>query len=216
MIYTVTLNPAIDYVVNVDQFQVGEINRSKFDYKEAGGKGINVSRVLNHFGTISTALGFVGGFTGEFITDYLTSLNISHDFVSLQQDTRINVKMKSESEETELNGVSPEIKESDYKTFNSKIRNLTAGDIVVLAGSLPDSLPTDTYRDIVATLRQQGVTAILDSSGIPFSEAIKAKPAFVKPNNHELAELFNEKIETEQDIVTLANRFIKTLKLTMY
>jgi 1-phosphofructokinase len=206
MIYTVTFNPAIDYVVSLDAFNPGEVNRSQSDYKEAGGKGINVSRVLDRFGVQSTALGFVGGFTGKFITDYLTEMKIKHDFVSLKQDTRINVKLKADGEESEVNGVSPTIDEEAYKQFLTKFDLLRSGDIVVLAGSLPSSLSTSVYKEIVAMLKQKGVMAILDTSGAPLEEAIHASPAFIKPNHHELAELFDTEVKDDQDVVQLASR----------
>ncbi|GAB2568911.1 1-phosphofructokinase [Gracilibacillus alcaliphilus] len=213
MIYTVTLNPAIDYVVQVDQFTAGGLNRSKADYKEAGGKGINVSRVLQRLGGESTALGFVGGFTGKFITDYLTETGISHDFVQLQADTRINLKMKSGNEETEVNGVSPQIEPADYQQLLDKFKQLNQEDVVVLAGSLPASLAPNTYREIVAHLHEQGVKAILDTSGLPLKEAIQASPAFIKPNHHELAELFEETVHGEEDIVRLAKRLHQENKI---
>ncbi|MGP4039251.1 1-phosphofructokinase [Gracilibacillus sp. D59] len=213
MIYTVTLNPAIDYVVNLETFHPGKVNRSQSDYKEAGGKGINVSRVLDRFGVSSTALGFVGGFTGKFITDYLSEKKIEHDFVSLKQDTRINVKLKRDTEETEVNGVSPTIKEEEYQAFLSKIEQLKQGDIVVLAGSLPSSLSTNVYKEIVAMLKQKVVMAILDTSGAPLIEAIKASPTFIKPNHHELAELFDTAVKNDQDVVRLAKRLHQEQKI---
>ncbi len=206
MIYTVTLNPAIDYVVSLEAFHPGEVNRSQSDYKEAGGKGINVSRVLDRFGVQSTALGFVGGFTGKFITDYLTEIEIEHDFVSLKQDTRINVKLKAASEESEVNGVSPTIEEDEYQAFLLKLEQLKKGDIVILAGSLPSSLSINVYQEMVAMLKQQDVIAILDTSGAPLAEAINASPAFIKPNHHELAELFDTEVKDDQDVVRLAKQ----------
>ncbi|WP_208592111.1 1-phosphofructokinase [Gracilibacillus suaedae] len=206
MIYTVTFNPAIDYVVSLEAFHPGEVNRSQSDYKEAGGKGINVSRVLDRFGVQSTALGFVGGFTGKFITDYLTEMKINHDFVPLKQDTRINVKLKAAGEESEVNGVSPVIDEEAYKQFLAKFEALKSGDIVVLAGSLPGSLSASVYKEIVAMLKQKGVMAILDTSGAPLKEAINASPAFIKPNHYELAELFDTEVKNDQDVVRLASR----------
>ncbi|UOQ83324.1 1-phosphofructokinase [Gracilibacillus salinarum] len=206
MIYTITLNPAIDYVVKVNSFEKGGINRSQYDYKEAGGKGINVSRVLQQFGQASTALGFVGGFTGKFITDSLTEMKIPYDFVQLQQDTRINMKIKTETDETEVNGLSPTIGEAEYQALLAKLKHLNEGDIVVLAGSLPHSLYKAVYREMVSLLHEQGALAVLDTSGTPLKEAIQASPAFIKPNHHELAELFEEEVREDHDIVRLANR----------
>ncbi|KAB8137502.1 1-phosphofructokinase [Gracilibacillus oryzae] len=213
MIYTVTLNPAVDYVVQVENFEQDTINRSKSDYKEAGGKGINVSRVLDRFGGTSTALGFVGGFTGKFITDYLTEVNIPHNFVSLEEDTRINVKLKSGSEETEVNGKSPLISEQAYNQFIEKLQGLSQGDMVVLAGSLPSSLPQNTYQTLTTMLNKQGISVILDTSGAALKEAIKAGPAFIKPNNHELADLFGEEVNTDEDIIMLAKRLHQENKI---
>ncbi|WP_440898020.1 1-phosphofructokinase [Amphibacillus sp. Q70] len=213
MIYTITLNPAIDYVVQVDQFTAGGLNRSQADYKEAGGKGINVSRVLQRLGGESTALGFVGGFTGKFITDYLTETGILHDFIQLKEDTRINLKMKSGEEETEVNGVSPKIESTDYQQLLDQLKQLKQEDVVILAGSLPTSLSSSTYREIVAQLSEQGIKAIVDTSGLPLQEAIKASPTFIKPNHHELAELFDTKVEGEQDIIHLAKRLNQEYKI---
>lgn len=213
MIYTITLNPAIDYVVRVDQFIAGGLNRSKADYKEAGGKGINVSRVLQRLGEESTALGFVGGFTGKFITDYLTETGILHDFIQLKEDTRINLKMKSGKEETEVNGVSPKIEPTDYQQLLDQLKQLKQEDVVILAGSLPASLSSSTYREIVAQLSEQGIKAIVDTSGLPLQEAIKASPTFIKPNHHELAELFDTNVEEERDIVHLAKRLHQEYKI---
>ncbi|UOQ49948.1 1-phosphofructokinase [Gracilibacillus caseinilyticus] len=206
MIYTITLNPAIDYVVKMDSFEQGGINRSEYDYKEAGGKGINVSRVLHQFGQSSTALGFVGGFTGKFITDSLTELKIPYDFVQLQQDTRINIKIKTETDETEVNGLSPAIGEAEYQALLAKLKQLKEGDIVVLAGSLPHSLSKTVYRQMVSLLNEQGAIAVLDTSGTPLKEAIQASPVFIKPNHHELADLFDEEVRDDYDIVQLAKR----------
>ncbi len=172
MIYTITCNPAVDYVVQLEHFQPGQINRSKRDLKEAGGKGINVSRVLEIFGEKSIALGFVGGFTGKFIEDALNEAKIEHDFVSLKEDTRINVKLKAATEETEINGTSPTIEEKDYAQLVEKLSKLSADDVVVLAGSLPSSLPKETYKSLVSLLNEKGIKSILDTSGVPLKEAI--------------------------------------------
>ncbi|MFC4386271.1 1-phosphofructokinase [Gracilibacillus marinus] len=206
MIYTVTFNPAVDYVVQLDQFHQGEVNRSKYDYKEAGGKGINVSRVLRRLGLASDALGFAGGFTGKFVTDFLNEEKITHHFIELEEDTRINVKWKANEIETEVNGKSPTITNAHYEQFTEMLKKLQDGDIVVLAGSLPQSLQTDTYRTLVKMLHEHNVKVFLDTSGLALAEAIKAGPFFVKPNHHELAELFQEKVETEKDIIRLAKR----------
>ncbi|WP_163539953.1 1-phosphofructokinase [Gracilibacillus sp. YIM 98692] len=210
MIYTVTCNPAVDYVVRLENLDLGELNRSQADYKEAGGKGINVSRVLARLGEESTALGFIGGFTGTFITDYLSKVGIRHQFVSLEEDTRINVKLKADGEETEINGKSPEITNEEYQHLLRQLKELKEGDIVVLAGSLPKSLPSNTYQSIVSQLNDQGVTAILDTSGVPLKEAIQASPAFIKPNHHELAELMDEAVQNDQDVIRLAKKLRDT------
>ncbi|SFM08146.1 1-phosphofructokinase [Salibacterium qingdaonense] len=208
MIYTVTLNPALDYVVDVPGFQEGTVNRSERDIKYPGGKGINVSRVLKRLGVPSTALGFTGGFTGDYIKDMLQQEDISTDFTAVDGDTRINVKLRG-SGETEVNGVSPEVRQSDRKAFEDKLKPLTAEDEVVIAGSLPASLPAGCYEELMNTLKNQHVRVYLDTSGEPLKKAVQAAPFFIKPNHNELGELYGVTIEKPEDAVYYGRKLME-------
>lgn len=193
MIYTVTLNPSVDYIVKVANFEVGKLNRSTSDLKLPGGKGINVSRVLKRLGIESKALGFVGGFTGEFTETFLKQEEIQVDFVKLNEDTRINIKMKTE-EETEINGAGPAIKEVEYQLFLSKLNELTEEDIIVFSGSIPGSLPATLYKDLIDFCNEKKIRVVADVSEEALKNVIHSKPFLIKPNHHELGDLFNVKI----------------------
>ncbi|MGY4689178.1 1-phosphofructokinase [Salibacterium sp. K-3] len=198
MIYTVTLNPALDYVVDVPGFREGTVNRSREDIKYPGGKGINVSRVLYRLGMPNTALGFIGGFTGSYIKDVLKREGIHTDFTAVDGDTRINVKIRGD-EETEVNGTSPAVTDQHTKALESGLEQLEEGDEVVLAGSLPAMLGSSYYRELLHTLKRQKVRVYLDTSGEPLKEALKAGPYFIKPNHNELGELYDVSIEQADD-----------------
>lgn len=189
MIYTLTLNPALDYVVEVVDFSEGSINRTKNELKYPGGKGINVSRVLKRLGVSSTALGFIGGFTGDYIEKVLQQENIETDFVRVNGDTRINVKIRG-GKETEVNGGSPSISEEDIRSLESRLALLDKEDQLVVAGSLPSMLPSDTYKRLMIRLKEKGTRVYLDTSGEALTKALEASPYFVKPNHLELAELY--------------------------
>ncbi|QQK74675.1 1-phosphofructokinase [Salicibibacter cibarius] len=190
MIYTLTLNPAVDYIVWISDFELDRLNRSESDLKYPGGKGINVSRVLNRLGRDNTALGFVGGFTGRFIEDSLAAENIRTDFVSIEGDTRLNIKLKT-STETEINGQSPQISSINMEALKQQLTLLKEGDTIVLAGSLPETVSPGTYQDIVHTLSPKGIRCYVDTNGDALYEALRARPFFIKPNHYELAELYN-------------------------
>lgn len=194
MIYTVTFNPSIDYVIQVEEFKVGTVNRVCSDRKYAGGKGINVSRVLNNLGIKSKALGFIGGFTGKFIEDSLKKDGVYTDFIEIEGDTRINVKLKS-GEETEINGAGPDIKERDIKKLFEKIKSLTCGDYIVLAGNVQKSLPKDIYSRIQQEALDSDVKVIVDTTGTALTATLKYKPFLIKPNIHELGDIFNVEIK---------------------
>ena len=147
MIYTVTFNPSIDYIIFTDGFEISGLNRAKATYKFAGGKGINVSRVLKTLDVDSTALGFSGGFPGDFIAQTLEDSNIQSDFVQVDEDTRINVKLKS-GQETEINAPGPKVTHAQFEQLLSQIRRTTNDDIVIVAGSVPNSIPSDAYAQI--------------------------------------------------------------------
>lgn len=206
MIYTVTFNPAIDYVVRTPQMKMGEVNRSSSEEIFFGGKGINVSVVLAELGVCSKALGFVAGFTGRAIEEGIADKGVTSDFVHLEKGfSRINVKIKSD-EETELNGQGPVITETDIAKLYSKLDELSEGDTIVLAGSIPNSLPADIYEKILAYLAPKNVRAVVDATGKLLMNVLKYKPFLVKPNNHELGEIFWRKAVTYDDIVMYANK----------
>ena len=164
MIYTVTLNPSIDFIVHVDHLEIGALNRMKQDFKLPGGKGINVSRILKRIGIASTALGFVGGFTGRFIEEWLTKEEINSNFTQVAADTRINIKLKS-GEETEINGLGPVILQQEIAELKHQLATLSAEDIVILSGSKPAGLPTDFYKELIKIVKEAGAEFVIDTTG---------------------------------------------------
>ncbi|KYH28223.1 MULTISPECIES: 1-phosphofructokinase [Clostridium] len=200
MIYTVTFNPSVDYIVEVENFVSGTVNRVKEDHKYPGGKGINVSRVLNNLGVKSKALGFIGGFTGEYIKSTLESQGIDTDFITVNEDTRINIKLKS-NEETEINGVGPKIENEKLNELFNKLGNLNSEDFLVLAGNVQKTLPRDIYAQIQKKCLDTNVNVIVDTTGEALLNSLKYKPFLIKPNNHELAEIFETEINTRDEII---------------
>ncbi|PAD74977.1 1-phosphofructokinase [Paenibacillus campinasensis] len=207
MIYTVTLNPSIDYVVEVEELQLGGLNRMTRDLKFPGGKGINVSRVLGQLGAENTALGFLGGFTGRFVDETLTKGGIRTDFVTIQDDTRVNIKLKH-GDETEVNGLGPMIREEEAEELVHKLSRIREGDIVVLSGSAPPSLGSDYYDRLTSVCSTTGADFVIDTTGEALLKALKHKPLLVKPNHHELAELFGVAMETQQQLVTYGRKLL--------
>ena len=196
MIYTVTFNPAIDYVVRTGEMKVGVVNRTESEEIYFGGKGLNVSIILNELGIKSEALGFVAGFTGEAIENGMAKDGIKTDFVHLNNGfSRINVKIQS-SFETEINGQGPEISEENIEELN-KIQD---GDTIVLAGSIPASLPSDIYERILEYLKNKKIRAIVDATGDLLMNVLKYKPFLIKPNNFELEEIFGVELKTAEDV----------------
>lgn len=208
MVYTLTLNPSMDYIIQLKSFKEGRVNISESEHKFPGGKGINVSQVLKNLGHESVALGFLGGFTGDFIHDELLKKNIKCDFVEIEGDTRINVKMKDGSVETEVNGNSPEIPSPKKEELYNKLENLKGGDILVMSGSVPLSFKSDIYKKIMEGL-PKGVKVILDTKGEALEEAVKAGPYLIKPNHHELEELFGVKIESRNEMIEYGKKLQK-------
>ena len=200
MIYTVTLNPSIDYVVQVSSFDLGTINRAEKDMKFPGGKGINVSRVLQRLGVKNIALGFTGGFTGQFIKEVLQTEGVTTNFVQVDEDTRINVKIKGK-EETELNGQGPIVTKEQFEQLMKKIESMQPGDCVVLAGSVPVSIPSTFYESIAAFGAEKGIRVVVDASGSSLQHVIKNKPFLIKPNHHELGELFGVELSTVEYVL---------------
>lgn len=200
MIYTVTLNPAVDYYISMKDFEEGRLNLIDNGYTLPGGKGINVSKVLKNFGVGSTALGFAGGFTGDFIRKNLKEYKIKDELVELKEDTRINIKMRTEKDESEIAGRSPKISDEEYKNFLETIKKIKSGDILVLSGSVPNSLNPRVYEKIISIV-PDGVKVVLDTRGEPFKYAIQKGVYLTKPNNVELGEFFNEKYESIDEII---------------
>ncbi|HCK89167.1 MAG TPA: 1-phosphofructokinase [Erysipelotrichaceae bacterium] len=205
MIYTVTLNPALDYVIQVNHFKAGQINRNTSEHIYYGGKGINVSCILNELDVKSTALGFIAGFTGRALSDGLKEMGIVSDFTEVKQGmTRINVKMKSD-EETEINGTGPLIEETDFDALKNKIRKLTEGDTLVLSGSIPSCMKSDAYEKIIECMSED-VRLVVDAEKDLLLKVLKYSPFLIKPNNLELAAMFETEIHTEEEIVFYAKK----------
>ncbi|MFF2459471.1 1-phosphofructokinase [Peribacillus simplex] len=198
MIYTVTLNPSIDYLVEVESFQMGKVNRTSYDAKFPGGKGINVSRVLKRLGNSTTALGFIGGQTGEFVKRFLRQEEIFTDFTEIAGDTRINVKLKT-GLETEINSQGPIISKGNYQQLISQIEQLNNNDILILSGSIPPSVPSDVYEAMARSCSHNGIKVVVDTSGKELLDVLPHRPFLIKPNHHELGELFSTEIRTVDD-----------------
>lgn len=204
MIYTVTFNPAIDYVVQADSIRLGEVNRLSGEEMYFGGKGINVSAVLKELGVASRALGFTAGFTGEAIENGLADMGIDTDFVRLKSgNSRINVKIKSD-EETELNGQGPHIDSEAIEALFEKLDRLNDGDTLVLAGSVPSSLPSDIYERILQRLEGKNIRTVVDASKELLVNVLKYRPFLIKPNNFELGEIFGKMPENDGETVEFA------------
>lgn len=206
MIYTVTLSPSIDYVVKLNHLNKGNVNRVNSENIYPGGKGINVSRVLKTLGHDSMATGFISGFTGDFIENSLKQLGVKSDFIKLNEGfTRINVKIKSD-EETEINGQGPHISEEELNELFNKLSKLNEDDILVLAGSIPSTLKEDLYERIMEKLKDSNAKVVVDAAKNLLLNVLKYNPFLIKPNNHELEEMFNVKLQSIDDIVTYAKK----------
>ena len=206
MIYTVTFNPAIDYIVHTGTMQVGQVNRSQGEELYFGGKGINVSFVLHELGLPSKALGFVAGFTGAAIEAGIHEQGIATDFVHLDSGfSRINVKIKS-GEETELNGQGPNISEAAVAELFEKLNQLQDGDVLILAGSIPNTMPADSYEKILAHLSDKKIKVVVDATKDLLLKVLPYHPFLIKPNNHELGELFGVTLHSIEEIATYAKK----------
>ena len=200
MIYTVTFNPALDYVVRMDELALGQVNRTVSEDVQLGGKGINVSWVLRELGHENVALGFVAGFTGKAIEDGLAAKGVATDFIHLPAGlTRINVKLKA-GEETEINGKGPDISAEALEELLHKLDALGEGDVLVLAGSIPASMPSDVYESILARLEGKKVLCAVDATRDLLVNVLKYRPFVIKPNNHELGEIFGRTLTTDEEI----------------
>ena len=206
MIYTVTFNPSLDYIIRVDHLKLGAINRVHYENVLPGGKGVNVSIVLGNLGHTSTALGFVAGFTGREIEDRMRAYGAKCDFIQVAEGmSRINVKIKSD-EESEINGMGPLITEEDVDALFAKLDELKAGDYLVIAGSVPSMLPPDMYERIMERLDGRGVNIAVDAERDLLTRVLKYHPFVIKPNNHELGDIFGVTLRTREEVVPYAKR----------
>ena len=206
MIFTVTLNPSIDYVVETENFKIGCLNRSKNEYAVAGGKGINVSCVLKELGVETKALGFAAGFTGNEIIRILNQKGIKNNFVVLEKGmTRINVKINGKNE-TEINGKGPEISEGEFNWLREILEEAKKGDMLILSGSVPQSNVKDMYEKLAESANKKGIRFIADTEGKNLLSTLKYKPFMVKPNLKELEEIFGAKIETDEGIIAYGRK----------
>lgn len=206
MIYTVTFNPALDYVVRVEDFTPGAVNRTCSEHIFYGGKGINVSAVLAALGFESTALGFIAGFTGDEIERGVKKLGFQSDFIRVKEGmSRINVKLKS-NEESEINGMGPRITAEDVNTLFDKLEQLREGDVLVLSGSIPASMDDRIYETIMARLSGRGIRVVVDAEKGLLLNVLKYHPFLIKPNNHELGQMFGTVLKTEKEIAEHARR----------
>ena len=206
MIYTVTFNPAIDYVVHFDRLVPGEINRNQSEEFQFGGKGINVSNVLRTLGLDTVALGFVAGFIGEGFEKGLAEMGLKTDLIHVKEGmTRINVKVKA-AEETEINGIGPVITEADMEKLYEKLDAIGSEDVLVLSGSIPKCLPGDTYERIMARLDGRNISIAVDATRDLLVNVLKYHPFLIKPNNHELGEIFGKVLKTDEEIADCARK----------
>ncbi|MBQ1508156.1 MAG: 1-phosphofructokinase [Erysipelotrichaceae bacterium] len=206
MIYTVTFNPSLDYIIRVRDFREGQINRTEYERIFAGGKGINVSLVLDNLGHESTALGFTAGFTGAEIERRLQEEGISCRFIRVKEGhSRINVKMKS-GMETEINGQGPKITPENIEELFVILEELTKEDILVISGSVPKTLPGDMYERIMERLKGKGVRIVVDAEKDLLTRVLPYRPFLIKPNNHELSEIFGVSLKTREDVVPYARK----------
>lgn len=207
MIYTCTITPSLDYTTYLSSFKTGELNRAKDVHYYPGGKGINVSRVLKRLDVDSVAIGYAGGFVGDYIQAFLRDEGIQTDFIETTEITRINVKIKAE-EASELNGPGPTITKDQQQILFNKVQAMKEEDWFVLAGRLPTSIPLSFFKEIAETCERNGVHFVLDTSGPALKTLIQTKPFLVKPNADELGELFNTTITTKEEAFYYAKKLV--------
>ncbi len=209
MIYTVTFNPSLDYIVTVPDFTLGVVNRTEREIIFPGGKGINVSMVLKNLGFDSRALGFMAGFTGNEIARLLEERGIASDFIHVREGiSRINVKIRGR-EESEINGQGPAIRKEDIDRLYRQMDGLEDGDVLVLAGSIPDVMPHSMYMDIMEYVRNRDLLVAVDATRDLLVNVLRYHPFLIKPNNHELGEIFDVEITSKQDVVFYAEKLQK-------
>ena len=206
MIYTVTFNPSIDYIVSVPDFKLGATNRTSSEIIYPGGKGVNVSLVLKNFGIDSIALGFTAGFTGKEIIRLLSEKGIRTDFIEVENGaSRINVKLRS-MEETEINGAGPVYSDNDISKLYEKFDRMESGDYLILAGSIPPTMPSGIYMDILSELSGRDIRFVVDATGELLLRVLKYRPFLIKPNRQELEDLFNVEIRNNKEVAEYAKR----------
>lgn len=204
VIYTVTFNPSLDYIVSVKDFRPGMTNRTSSELMLAGGKGINVSIVLGNLGIKSTALGFIAGFTGDEIVRRLHNGGINSEFIKINDGiSRINIKLKS-IDGTEINGQGPHIDSSHIEQLMNRLRRLESGDVLVLAGSIPVGISDNIYKDIMDMLKDKGVQIVVDATSRLLTNVLEYNPFFIKPNQHELGDIFNVTLNTQEEVIPYA------------
>ena len=208
MIYTVTFSPAIDYVVDLSKFEIGEINRTEQEQAFPGGKGINVSLVLANLGKSSVATGFLGGFTGDFIKKELAKRQISSGFIEVNGNTRINVKIRA-GKETAINGQGPHITDAEIEQLISQLEKLDKDDLLVISGTVPKSLPDNIYEMILERIKDNGVTVVVDATKEILLNTLKYHPLLVKPNKEELEEMFGVTINNDAELIENASKLLK-------
>lgn len=206
MIYTVTFNPSLDYIVSVEDFKLGLTNRTDSELMLPGGKGINVSTVLMNLGIESTALGFVAGFTGDEIVRRLKEMGVKTGFIRIEEGvSRINLKLKS-IDGTEINGMGPDISDAKAKELMRRLDCLQQGDVLFLSGSIPATMPDDAYQKIMKLLDGRGVQIVVDATKELLLNVLEYRPFLIKPNNHELGEIFGTELKTREDVVPYGRR----------
>ena len=206
MIYTVTFNPSLDYIVSVPNFELGKTNRTVYEQMLAGGKGINVTTVLRNLGIDSTALGFVAGFTGDELIRRMDEMGLKNDFIRIGNGfSRINLKLK-DVDGTEINGMGPVIDQAGQDALMDKLNTLKEGDTLVLAGSIPESMPGTIYSNILEALQGRGIRFVVDATKDLLVNVLKYHPFLIKPNHHEIGEIFGVKLETRESVVPYAKK----------
>ena len=204
MIYTVTFNPSLDYIVSVDDFKLGMTNRTSSEQMLAGGKGINVSIVLKNLGLENTAYGFIAGFTGDEISKRLDRAGVNADFIKADSGiSRINLKLKT-IDGTEINGAGPDISKGNIESLMSRLARLKAGDVLVLAGSIPSCIPDDIYMNIMRMLDGRKVMIVVDATSSLLMNVLKYKPFLIKPNQDELGDIFGVTLSTREEVIPYA------------
>ncbi|MBP3718490.1 MAG: 1-phosphofructokinase, partial [Eubacterium sp.] len=209
MVYTVTFNPSLDYIVTVDDFKLGLTNRTTSELMLPGGKGINVSIVLSNLGIDNSAIYYSAGFVGEEITRRVQESGINAEEIKLSEGcSRINLKLKS-IDGTEINGMGPDISEEDIQKLYEKLDKIQEGDTLVLAGSIPSTMPETIYSDIMDRLQGRGIRIVVDATKDLLMNVLKYKPFLIKPNNHELGEIFGVTLETRESVVPYAKKLLE-------